>query len=177
MPAFRVMIPFFETSRHFMEQENALTISPQAQVIGVKSWLAYAGVALQAVLGLAAAGFITSHSPLLGAIVLAAVAPFVAYRFLVVRSVQLYYDDVGVWVYSGVLPWKKGVAGVKWRDMDEATFVNGFWSWATRSYTVRIGHRFTKDSEILLTHIANGKDAVATINARLQDLIRASVVN
>jgi hypothetical protein len=42
---------------------------------------------------------------------------------------------------------------------------------------VRIGHRFTKDSEILLTHIANGKDAVATINARLQDLIRASVVN
>ena len=38
-----------------------------------------------------------------------------------------------------------------WRDMDEATFEQGFWSWLTRSYTVRIGHRFTKGSEIRLT--------------------------
>jgi hypothetical protein len=60
--------------------------------------------------------------------------------------------------------------------MDEATFVNGFWSWATRSYTVRIGHRFTKDSEIVLTNIARGKDAVAAINAKHQDLIRAQVI-
>ena len=58
-----------------------------------------------------------------------------------------------VWAYSGVLPWKKGVAGVKWRDMDEATFEQGFWSWITGSYTVRIGHRFTKASEIVLTDI------------------------
>jgi hypothetical protein len=160
-----------------MEQENALAPSPQAHVIGVKSWLAYAGVALQAVVGVAAGGITTVYSPVLGAILLAVIAPFLAYRFLLVRSVQLYIDDVGVWAYSGVLPWKKGVAGVKWRDMDEATFTNGFWSWATGSYTVRIGHRFTKDSEIVLTNIANGKDAVATINARHQDLIRASVVH
>ncbi len=85
-------------------------------------------------------------------------------------------DDLGVWVHAGVLPWKKGVSGVKWRDMDEATFVNGFTSWATRSYTVRIGHRFTKDSEIVLTNIARGKDAVAIVNARHQALIRSGVV-
>jgi hypothetical protein len=159
-----------------MEQENALAASPQAHVIGVKSWLAYAGVVLQAAVAAGVAGFITSRSPLLGAITLLVIAPVMAYRFLLVRSVQLYYDDVGVWVYSGILPWKKGVAGVKWRDMDEATFVNGFWSWATRSYTVRIGHRFTKESEIVLSAIAHGKDAVATLNARHQDMIRAGVV-
>jgi hypothetical protein len=60
--------------------------------------------------------------------------------------------------------------------MDEATFVQGFWSWIARSYTVRIGHRFTKDSEIVLTNIAGGKEAVATLNAHHQDLIRANSV-
>ena len=58
-----------------------------------------------------------------------------------------------MWTYSGILPWKKGVSGVKWRDMDEATFVPGFWSWITGSYTVCIGHRFTKANEIVLTNI------------------------
>jgi hypothetical protein len=160
-----------------MEQDNAVQVSAQAQVIGVKSWLAYAGVALQALVALGAAAFITTQSPLFGAVFLALAAPLVAYRFLLVRSVQLYHDDVGVWVYSGVLPWKKGVAGVKWRDMDEATFNNGFWSWATGSYDIRIGHRFTKDSEIALTNIARGKDAVAALNARHQDLIRGGAIH
>jgi hypothetical protein len=160
-----------------MSEENAIITSPTAQVIGVKSWLAYAGVAVQALLALGAAAIITAQSPLFGAVFLALAAPFVAYNFLLVRSVQLYHDDVGVWVYEGVLPWKKGVTGVKWRDMDEATFVNGFWSWATGSYAVRIGHRFTKDSEILLTNIARGKDAVAALNAKHQDMIRAGAVH
>jgi hypothetical protein len=160
-----------------MEEDNASKVSAAAQVIGVKSWLAYAGVAVQALLALAVAAFITAQSPVFGAVFLALAAPFIAYNFLLVRSVQLYHDDVGVWVYSGVLPWKKGVAGVKWRDMDEATFVNGFWSWATGSYAVRIGHRFTKDSEILLTNIASGKDAVAALNTKHQEMIRAGVIN
>ncbi len=83
----------------------------------------------------------------------------------------LYYDEVGVWVYSGVLPWKKGIAGVKWRDMDDASFEQGFWSWVTRSYTIRIGHRFTKSSEIVLSNIGNGKNAVGTLNAQQQLMI------
>lgn len=161
-----------------MEEDNAASAAPRAHVIGVKSWLAYTGLALLAALlffGLLPLAFLWNQAA--AAAVLAGSALLVGYRFLLVRSVQLYYDDVGVWLYSGVLPWKKGVSGVKWRDMDEATFVNGFWSWATRSYTVRIRHRFTKDSEIVLTNIARGKDAVATINARLQELIRANALN
>ena len=160
-----------------MEEQNALAPS-RAQVIGVKSWLAYAGVVALAVLlfgVLLPLAFVWHEMAALAVLILSAL--LVGYQFLLVRSVQLYMDDLGVWVHAGVLPWKKGVTGVKWRDMDEATFVNGFTSWATRSYRVRIGHRFTKDSEIVLTNIARGKDAVASINARHQALIRSGVVD
>jgi hypothetical protein len=160
-----------------MEEQNRLT-APSAHVIGVKSWLAYAGVAALAVIlfgVLLPLAFLWHEMAALAVLVLSAL--LVGYEFLLVRSVQLYMDDLGVWVHSGVLPWKKGVSGVKWRDMDEATFVNGFKSWATRSYTIRIGHRFTKDSEIVLTNIARGKDAVALLNARHQDLIRSGAVD
>lgn len=150
----------------------------QARVIGVKSWLAYAGVAALAVLLFFVALPAAFHwNEMAAAAVLVASALIVAYRFLEVRSVQLYYDDVGVWVVSGVLPWAKGVAGVKWRDMDDATYVNGFVSWATRSYTVRIGHRFTKESEIVLHHIAHGRKAVETVNTIHQQMIRSGAVD
>ena len=160
-----------------MEEQNAPAPS-KAQVIGLKSWLAYAGVAALAVIlfgVLLPLSFLWHEMAALAVLTLSAL--LVGYEFLLVRSVQLYMDDLGVWVHSGVLPWKKGVSGVKWRDMDEATFVNGFKSWATRSYTVRIGHRFTKDSEIRLTNIARGKEAVSLVNARHQALIRAGVVD
>jgi hypothetical protein len=160
-----------------MEEQSTPTASP-AQVIGVKSWLAYAGVLALAIVlfgVLLPLAFLWHELAALGVLILSAL--LVAYEFLLVRSVQLYMDELGVWVHSGVLPWKTGVSGVKWRDMDEASFVNGFKSWATRSYTVRIGHRFTKGSEIVLTNIARGKEAVAIVNARHQALIRAGVVD
>ena len=160
-----------------MEEQNA-PASPQAQVIGLKSWLAYAGVAALAVIlfgVLLPLAFLWHELAALAVLVLSAL--LVAYEFLLVRSVQLYLDDLGVWVHSGVLPWKKGIAGVKWRDMDEASFVNGFTSWLTRSYTIRVRHRFTQGSEIVLTNIAHGKEAVALINARHQELIRSGVVD
>ncbi|MCC2972764.1 hypothetical protein [Massilia sp. IC2-476] len=150
----------------------------QARVIGVKSWLAYAGVLALAVLLFFVALPLAFHwNEMAAAGVLGASALIVGYQFLQVRSVQLYYDEVGVWVVSGVLPWAKGVQGVKWRDMDDATYVNGFVSWATRSYTVRIGHRFTKESEIVLHHIARGRQAVETINALHQQMIRSGAVD
>lgn len=168
-----------------MEEDNATGMTPQATVVGVKSWIAYLGVfVLAAVMfGLVlpltftfgdkiAPGF----GDIFGGVVMAGSALVVGYRFMMLRSVQLYYDDVGVWVYSGILPWKKGVAGVKWRDMDEATFEQGFWSWITRSYTIRVGHRFTKDSEIRLTDIGGGKDAVAKLNGKHQAMLRAGLV-
>ncbi len=161
-----------------MEEDNASHSSATAHVVGVKSWVTYLGTLVLALIlfgALLPAAFLWNE--IAAAVVLVVSALIVGYRILLLRAVQLYYDDVGVWVHSGVLPWKKGVAGVKWRDMDEATFVQGFWSWITRSYTVRIGHRFTKESEIVLTNIAGGKDAVGTLNARQQEMIRASAID
>ena len=161
-----------------MEEDNASRSSAGAQVVGVKSWITYLGTIVLALILIGALVLAFQYgSEIVAAGVLIVSALFIGYRVLVLRSVLLYHDDVGVWVHSGVLPWKKGVAGVKWRDMDEATFVPGFWSWITRSYTVRIGHRFTKDSEIVLTNIAGGKNAVAKLNARHQEMIRAGVID
>ena len=159
-----------------MELDKA-AIAPQARVIGVKSWTAYAGVLALAALLLVALRLAFLWSELAAAAVLAGSSVIVLYRFLMVRSVQLYYDDVGVWVVSGVLPWARSVAGVKWRDMSDATYVNGFVSWVTRSYTVRIGHRFTKESGIVLHHIAGGRKAVETVNALHQQMIRSGAVD
>ena len=155
-----------------MEEDNASRTGPNAHIVGVKSWIAYLGLMLLALLlfGLVPLAFMVNE--IAAAVVMVIATLVVGYRFLTIRSVVLYYDEVGVWVFSGVLPWKKGVAGVKWRDMDEATFEQGFWSWITGSYTIRIGHRFTKASEIRLTTIAGGKDAVAKLNAHQQGLIR-----
>jgi hypothetical protein len=161
-----------------MEEDTAVLIPARAHVVGTKSWIAYFGtLALAALLffGLLPLAFMWNE--IAAAVVFVASALLVGYRLLLLRSVQLYYDDIGVWTYSGILPWKKGVSGVKWRDMDEASFEPGFWSWITGSYTIRIKHRFTKASEIVLTDIAGGKDAVGTLNARQQELIRTNVIS
>ncbi|MDL2356289.1 MAG: hypothetical protein QFF03_13615 [Pseudomonadota bacterium] len=161
-----------------MEQDTASKISAHAHVVGTKSWIAYFGTLVLAALlffGLLPLAFMWNE--IAAGAVLVVSALIVGYRLLSLRSVQLYYDDVGVWTYAGILPWKKGVSGVKWRDMDEATFEPGFWSWVTGSYTVRIGHRYTKASEIVLTNIGGGKAAVATLNAYQQELLRGHVIS
>lgn len=116
----------------------ALLVYDRIAAIGVLSWIGVAIIAIALIL------FI--------------------YRVLMIHSVVLYTDDHGVWVYSGILPWSKGVAGVKWRDLEDAIYVTNFFSWLLKSYRVRVGHRFTKTSEIVLNHIARGNQAVEHIN-------------
>ena len=160
-----------------MEEDNASAPPDRAHVVGTKSWIAYFGTLVLAALlffGLLPIAFMWNE--IAAGVVFIVSALVVGYRLLLLRSVQLYYDDVGVWTYSGVLPWKKGVSGVKWRDMDEATFEPGFWNWVTGSYTVRIGHRYTKGSEIVLTNIGRGKAAVTTLNAYQQELLRTDAI-
>jgi hypothetical protein len=160
-----------------MEDSNESTIGHSATLLCGKSWTAYIGIAVVALIlfaGLLPQAFYFNQ--LVAAGVLALSALLVGYRVLLIRSYQLYYDDVGVWLSSGILPWSKGVAGVKWRDMDEASYVPNFLSWLCKSYTIRIGHRFTKSSEIVLTGMARGKDAIATLNGHHQDLIRRGAI-
>ncbi|HEX8601387.1 MAG TPA: hypothetical protein VF774_01980 [Pseudoduganella sp.] len=137
-----------------------------------KAWTAYIGCLLLAVVLVFVLRLAFNHSQLAAAGVLAASTLLVGYRVLLIRSVQLYYDDAGVWLYSGVLPWARGVRGVKWRDMDEAVYVQSLRSWLLRSWTIRVGHRFTKSSTIVLSHMARGREAVTIINERHQQMIQ-----
>ncbi|MBL8484688.1 MAG: hypothetical protein JNJ60_21015 [Rhodocyclaceae bacterium] len=161
-----------------MDQDTATGISATATRLPGKAWTAYLGVALLGLIALAAALALAwfQHAGA-GLALAAAVLPVALYRILLLKSYALYYDDVGVWLYSGILPWKKGVAGVKWRDLDEAVFEPSFWSWLFRSYNLRIGHRYTKSSEIFLTQMADGQKSVMAINARHQALVRANVLS
>jgi hypothetical protein len=97
------------------------------------------------------------------------------YSIMEVREVRLFVNDDGIWVRSGILPWTRGISGVKWRDLDEASFHTGFFSWAAKSYRVRIGHRFTKSSEIVLRHVSDGNRAVEDINRMHRRLIAAGM--
>ena len=143
-----------------------------------KSWVAYAttllrGIIITALFVVALYWKNAYWKPV--TIIWAAAMLLIIYRWLLISSFHLYYDDIGVWLYSGILPWKRGVSGVKWRDMDEAVFTNSFSSWLSGCYTVQIRHRFTKDSEILATQMASGKQAAVTINQQLQERIRAGI--
>jgi len=162
-----------------MDDDNTANAgSANHVVVGVKSWVAYIPVVLLAVAMFGVAlPLAFMWNEIAAGVVMLLSAAFLFICILGLRAVQVYYDEVGVWVVSGILPWTRGVSGVKWRDMDEATFEQGFWSWLTGSYTIRIGHRFTKSSEIVQTKIAKGKDAVGKINAYQQNLIRDRVIS
>lgn len=160
-------------------QDNLAVASSTAITLCGKSWTAYVGITIRLLilLGLAIAAIYWQPTYWhVTALILLLALLFVGYQIALLRSYRLYYDDAGVWIYSGVLPWKRGVAGVKWRDLDEATFHNSFWSWISRSYTVQLKHRFTKASEIVEANMADGKQVVITINQQQQQYIRQSGV-
>ena len=157
------------------DQDNLAQMSGTAVTLCGKSWTAYVGIAIRLVLliglSFAALYWQPTYWHVIALLVLTALL-FIGYQFALLRSYQLYYDDIGVWIYSGVLPWKRGVAGVKWRDLDEAIFYNSFWSWISSSYTIQLKHRFTKASEIVEANMASGKQVVIAINQQHQQRIR-----
>lgn len=160
------------------DQDVSGRVSSNAITLCRKSWAAYFGTFIRALLITALFAAVlyfksTIWKPV--TVIWAVVMLLIIYRWLLIYSFYLYYDDIGVWQYSGILPWRRGVLGVKWRDMDEAVFVNSFSSWLSGSYTVVVRHRFTKDSEILATQMANGKQVAATINQQLQERIRKGI--
>lgn len=161
-----------------MDQENSANVAPEVTSLGGKSWTAYVRVVLVGiVLLLVLTPLAWSASAMAGVVMLVVSLALVIYQFLLIKSFHLYLDDVGVWVYSGILPWNKGVAGVKWRDLDDAVYFQSMGSWLFKSYTIRIGHRFTKSSEILLSHWARGHEAVMAINGQHQELVRAGALS
>lgn len=108
----------------------------------------------------------------LGCLISVVIIGFFTYRIMFLKSVQVYTDDIGVWLYKGILPWSRGTQGVKWRDLEDAVYYPNFVSWLFRSYTVRVGHRFTKSSEIVVADLSRGRDAVEHINGVHRDILQ-----
>jgi hypothetical protein len=161
-----------------MDEGSSENVPLISGALGGKSWTAYikpflVGAVLLFILTPAA----WAASIIAGVAALTLSLAFLIYQTLLLRSFHLYFDDLGVWVYSGILPWNRGVSGVKWRDLDEAVYFRSMGSWLFKSYSIRIGHRFTKSSEILLTHWQSGHEAVMEINAQHQELVRAKSLN
>lgn len=160
-----------------MEQGNSNIIPANAVQMQGKSWTAYLPIAMGAVIAMV---FLSLLSGVIsqGVIVVGTIMSisYIAYQIMLVRSYRLFYDDLGIWVYHGILPWTKVTTGVKWRDLDEAIYLSSFWSWLFKSYTIRIGHRFTKASEILLSHMAGGKETVIAINERHRSLVQSGAL-
>lgn len=164
-----------------MEQDLDNQARPSADAIHLcgKSWIAYIGVGVRTLIIIALFVALIYWQPdywaiATGLLVLALL--LIGYRIAWLRSFRLYYDEAGVWIFSGILPWKRGVRGVKWRDLDEAVFINSFWSWLAGSYSVVLKHRFTKDMEIAEDTMARGKEAVLTINQQHRQRIQQSPI-
>jgi len=136
------------------------------------SWVAYglplARMALLVPIGLVVA---TNVNAALGGVITLAGFAWGGLSFLYLRSIILFTDHSGVWLYRGIFPWDRGVVGVKWRDLSDAAYDTNLWSWLFRSYRLRIGQRFTKTSEILLANIANGNEAAEYINLRHREML------
>ncbi len=151
------------------------TAGGDGTTVGVKAWTAYVGVVLLGLVLLVLIVPVVWHfSAGIGAGVLVVSVAWMAYKLTELRAYRLYYNDMGVWLYSGILPWNKGVRGVKWRDLDDATYTRSMGSWLFKSYSIRIGHRFTRSNELVLTGIAHGDKAVTTLNLKLQEMASAN---
>ena len=92
------------------------------------------------------------------------------YSVLMTRSVRLFTDARGVWVESGVFAWEKGISGIQWRDVGQAVYTRGLWSWMLWSYTVHVSHLYTEGSGLNLRNLHRGNVAVMHINAILAEL-------
>lgn len=160
-----------------MDQGSRGSIPENVTSLGGKSWTAYISTFFLGLFLALIIGVVWSASMIAGIVALVISLAMMAYRILLLKSFHLFIDDNGVWVFSGILPWSKGVVGVKWRDLDEALYFQSMGSWLFKSYTIRIGHRFTKSSEILLSHWKHGDKAVTHINTYHQELVRGSSLN
>jgi hypothetical protein len=161
-----------------MEADFTQSTGGDSTTLGRKAWTAYLGVILGGLVLIILLVPIAWHfSTTIGIVTLLVILAGTGYKFMELRAYRLYFNEMGVWLYSGILPWNKGVRGVKWRDLDDATYTRGMGSWLLKSYSIRVGHRFTRSNEMLLTGIAHGDKAVVAINQHLQDMARAGRLN
>lgn len=104
------------------------------------------------------------------------VACRLVYRLAYLSTIKVILNDDGIWKQFGLLPWSSGAVGVKWRDLDQAEIYFGFLPWLTNAHTVRVGHRFTKSSELLVPHVADARGLIAEINGEHDRLAKTGAL-
>jgi hypothetical protein len=151
-------------------------------LLSKKAWTAYVSLTIYAliflIVGILMIVLGTDGTPLrtIGIIEIVVVLLIAGYKWLKLRTITLYYNSMGVWEFSGLFPWNRGVRGVKWRDLEQATFDTGFFAWALRSNTIRLGHRFTRTNEVVVSHMSHAREAVVTVNDALAELARKNML-
>lgn len=89
------------------------------------------------------------------------------YRWLDLSSIDIFADQYGVWVKQGFLPWKAGITGIKWRDLEAVDFNRSVYAWVTRCYDLRLQERFTEKSPVIVRGVYRGDQAATLINTHL----------
>ena len=161
-----------------IDQNTNLVDSDQAStgqtVVGL-AWVAYLSLLPLAVLYLllsAIASYILHRFALSWTVYAAVYLYFSAslmYQVLIRRSVKLVINANGVWMTRGVLPWKKSITGLQWRNIAIASYQNSFFTWLFGSYSVQLEERFTGRVAMVVSNIKNGKLAVSEINRILAE--------
>ena len=156
-----------------MEQDFIQAQSSGSRRLSRKAWTAYASLIVcwvMLMIGVAFAAWFVGYYSLIPFL---AGTAFLVYHLAWLQSVELFCDDNGVWVYRGILPWQRGVVGIKWRDIEVAAFTQNFTSWSTHSYSLHVLDRYTRKPELVLTNMFEGDKAVMYINTRLNAMIRS----
>jgi hypothetical protein len=148
-----------------------------ARRVFVLSWIAYARPLVLFVM-LTVIGLLVSQSANAANIILAGYCILfigivkVFYDIALRRRFRFYYDQEGVWLIRGILPWNRGRKGLAWLEIDEVFCVGGPFSWLTKSYDISISHRFSATRRLLISQIKHGDQAVEDINEKLmQDFL------
>ena len=96
-------------------------------------------------------------------VLLLSTVAWTAFRVAELKSVVLFLDIDGVWVHAGVLPWSRGVFGIRYRDLDDPVLMQNLASWLLRSHTIVLRHRFASQAPIALDHMSNAPAALERI--------------
>lgn len=85
------------------------------------------------------------------------------------KSRYVFIDENSVGIHSGFLPWTKGYNSIKWKDLEEALFVQNIVSYAFNSYNIILVHNKLIDKKLIIKDVYNGKQITSKINQILSE--------
>lgn len=131
------------------------------------SWVAYIKPVLFACLLVFIGMIFKRDSNLFFICMCAAAVLYFFYTAAYLRKVSLFFDRSGVWIYTGVFPWNSGISGMRWRDIEDASYTPGLLNWIFRSYSISVNHRFAGKQGLSVFSVHHGDKAAMMINEQI----------